>query len=313
MWLPSSIIIAASATPSLGVAPTQQPTGIPTQLPKIIIAPNATLDTTPEGMTLIQLGFSFSLNWEFVAENSMSAAQIFSYTPIGLYQGLNLQEHQVIMHSLLPLDTSSEVGYVTTLAMAYIPEGMLNTLALDLHTPFSGIYTNPDPSVAELMGYLIPAIPLQPGATLQSGAATGTGVGSSPTGNTNGNSGVFNTESQNTTPAVRSTTAGIAVGCVGAAAAYGAAMFFIARRYKRKKQSHRRSSSIMSHSEMRQSGSPALLGGGNAFMAGGRTSPGGTTPSHDRNSRGSGRSAGNSARTQQISAPMMAENSLGWN
>jgi len=87
-------------------------------------------------------------------------------------------------------------------------------------------------------------------------------------------------------------------------------MFLIARRYKKRKQSHRRSSSIMSPTQMRQSGSPALMGG--AFMSGGRVSPGGTV-TNDRNSRGSGRSAGNSARTQQISAPMMAENSLGWN
>ena len=264
-------------------------------------------------MTLAQIGFTFPLNWDFVAANSISAAQIFTYFPVGLYQGLNLKEDQIIMHSLLPLDTGAQIGYITTLAMFYVPDNMMNTLALDLHSPLSGIYTNPDASVAELMNYINPAIPLQSGSSLQSEDATGTGVSSSPTPNANGNSGVFSTASQNTTPAVSSTTAGIAVGAVGAAAAYGVAMFFIARRYKRKKQGHRRSSSLISGADMRQSRAPALLSGGNAIMAGGRSSYGGTTPTGDRNSRGSGRSAGNSARTQQISAPMMAENSLGWN
>jgi len=118
---------------------------------------------------------------------------------------------------------------------------------------------------------------------------------------------------QHSTPKATKNTVAIVLGASGAAAAYGVAMFFIARRYKKKKQSHRRSSSIMSNSEMRQSGSPAtLLTGANQFMSGGRSSPEYGT-NNDRNSRGSGRSAGNSARTQQISAPMMAENSLGWN
>jgi len=262
-------------------------------------------------MKLIQIGFTFPLNWKFVAENSLSAAQIWQYLPVGLYQGLDLKETQVQMSSLLPLDTSVQLGYVKTLALAFIPENMLTTLSLDLQIPVAAIYQNPDSSVAQLMNYIDPSVPLEPGSSLSSGSATGTGVGSYPT-SPGGNGGVFNTEDQNTSPTVRSTTTGIIVGSVGAAAAYGAAMFFIARRYKKRKQSHRRSSSIMSHPEMRQSGSPALLGGANAYMTGGRSSSGGTT-NNDRHSRGSGRSAGNSARTQQISAPMMAENSLGWN
>jgi hypothetical protein len=311
MWLPQTIIVASSATLSAGAVPASDPTGIPSQLPKIITAPNGALQA-PDGMKLIQLGFMFQLNWKFVAEHSISAAQIFEFLPMGLFQGLNLREDQVKMHSLVPLDTSVSMGFVMTTALVYIPETMLSTLALDLHAPLAPIYTNPDASVSQLMNYIDPAVPLEPGSNLAASAATGTGSGSSPTSNPGGNNGIFNTDAQNTSPAVKSTTAGIAMGCVGAAAAYGAAMFFIARRYKRRKQSHRRSSSIMSNSEMRQSGSPALLGGANAFMSGGRTTPAGTT-NNDRNSRGSGRSAGNSARTQQISAPMMAENSLGWN
>jgi len=310
MWLPETIIVASSPTLAPGQLSTSAPTGIPTGLPNVITNPNATF-VTPKGMKVVQLGFGWSLNWPFVASNSLSAAQIFQYLRTGLQQGLSLEEDQVLMQSLLPLDTSAALGYVTTVAWVQVPENLVDTLGLDLHAPNSALYTNVDPSVYQLMNYINPAIPLVPGTSLSGSGASGTGSGSGPTSSAGGNSGVFNTEAQNTSTGVTGTHVGIAVGCMGAAAAYGAAMFFIARRYKRKKQSHRRSSSIMSHSEMRQSGSPALITGGNAFMVGGRTSYGGTN--NNRNSGGSGGSAGNSARTQQISAPMMAENSLGWN
>ena len=261
---------------------------------------------------MIQLGFLFPLNYEFVVNHPLSSAQIFQFVPQGVADGLGLQTDQVVMHSLVPMDTAGTLGYTTTAALAYIPSNMVSTLGLDLHIPAASIYNNADGSVNTIMNYINPAIPITPGNNLAGSAASGTGSGSQPTAtSSNGNSGIFNTNSQNTSSSVKATTAGVAVGAVGAAAAYGAAMFFIARRYKKRKQAHRRSSSVMNPSEMRQSGSPALLGGANAFMSGGRTTPG--TGGYDRNSRGSGRSNGNSARTQQISAPMMAENSLGWN
>lgn len=111
----------------------------------------------------------------------------------------------------------------------------------------------------------------------------------------------------NQTEKEKLTTMGVAFGVVGAGFMYGAAMFIIARRYKRKRQTHRRSSSLSNSqesSEMAQP-SPALMGG--------------ALPSRDyfhgegRDSRGSGRSGmANSGRTANISAPVAAENSLGW-
>lgn len=108
-------------------------------------------------------------------------------------------------------------------------------------------------------------------------------------------------------------TAGAVVGAVGASVLYGTAMFIIARRYKRKKQSHRRSNSITNNqnsSEMRYTGmgSPAFAGG--ALLSHEHISYG----ADGRDSRGSGRSGmGSSSRTANISAPVAAENSLGWN
>jgi hypothetical protein len=240
--------------------------------------------------------------------NSVSSAQIFDWLPTGVAYGLGLQPDQVVMQSLVPLDTMSRLGYITTLAMAYIPATEFDTLSLDLHTPTSALYNNPDASVNQLMNYIDPSIPLQPGSDLPGAGSTGSGSQPTPTPNT----GIFSTQpQQKQSSSAAGSTAGIATGVVGAAAAYGAAMFFVARRYKKRRQSHRRSSSTFGGPEMMQTGSPALLGGANAVMSGGRTSPG--ESSHDRNSRGSGTSGSNSARTQQISGPMMAENSLGWN
>jgi len=212
------------------------------------------------------------------------------------------------MKSLLPLDTSKDLGFITTLGLLYMPTNMVSTLALMLHIPTSPLFNNADTSVNTLMDYLNVAVPLTPGSTLAD-TATGTGSGGAATSSaaSGNNDAVFTTPNQNVSSKTSGKTAAVAFAGVASAAAYGAAMFLIARRYKKRRQSHRRSSSVLNPAEMRQSGSPALLGGAGAFMSGGRTTPG-----HDRNSRGSGRT-GNSARTQQISAPMMAENSLGWN
>jgi hypothetical protein len=264
----------------------------------------------PADSTLIQIGFLYQLNYPFVVENPVSSAQIYALLPEGLAYGLGLNVSQIVMKSLVPLNTTAQLGYITTIALAYIPETMVNTLSLDLHIPSALIYHNPSTNVNALMNYIDPAIPIFPGSTLTGAEATGTGTAEAAT-STVPNSSVFNSASQQQSSSVAGKAAAIATGCVGAAAAYGAAMFFIARRYKKRRQSHRRSSSTFgSGPEMMQSGSPALLGA-NAIMSGGRTSPGENT--YDRNSRGSGTSAGHSARSQQISGPMMAENSLGWN
>jgi hypothetical protein len=262
----------------------------------------------PEDSTLIQVGFNYSLNYEFVVANSNSSAQIFMYLPMGLAYGLSIKQEQVTMQGLYPYNTQNTLGFITTLANAWIPSNMVDTLQQSLHQSLSPLYSDPDPSVNQLMQYINPTIPLIPGGSIVgTAAASGTGASTSATP-VEGGGGVFNTDSQNTSASTKSTTAAIAVGAVGVSAAYGAAMFFIARRYKKRRSLHRRSSSIVSPSQMRFTGSPALMGG--VVMSGGRGTPG---LQNSRESRGSGRSAGNSARTVEISAPMMAENSLGWN
>jgi hypothetical protein len=306
-WLPNSVIVASSTSLVTGAQSTA--TGTP-KVPQVISPPTGPAPGAPPGSTQIQIGFLFPLNYQFVVSNAVSSAQIYEWLPRGVAHGLGIKESDVVIQSLVPLDTTERLGYVTTIAMGYIPGSLFNTLNLDLHIPTSALYQNPDESVNTLMNYIDPSIPLTPGLGLPGSDSTGTGA--APT--TEPNTGILDTApQQKQTNSAMKSTAGIATGVVGAAAAYGAAMFFIARRYKKRRQSHRRSSSTFGGPEMIQAGSPALVGGSpvNPFMSGGRDSPSDSGP--DRSSRGSGSSGSNSARTQQISGPMMAENSLGWN
>jgi len=271
-------------------------------MPKAVTNPNGTV-VQPEDSTLVQIGFDCSLNYEFVLSNSQSSAQIFAWLPSGVAMGLAVNSAEVVVQSLNPLAVA---GCVTTVAQAFIPSSLVGTMKVILSVPSSPLYNLNNATIAQLMDKINPAVPLIPGGAVGDGS-TGTGSGATASSTVaTANNGLDGSNGQtNQSPKAAGTTAGVVVLAAGATAAYGAAMFLVARRYKRKKSSHRRSSSVVGP-EMRYS-SPATLMGAGAFMSGGRSSPG-----NDRNSRGSGRT-GNSARTQQISAPMMAENSLGWN
>lgn len=271
----------------------------------------------PANTTLIQIGFKYPLNYRFVVSSPVSVAQIFEFLPQGIAAGLTksggvatdddpgIPLDQVVMQSLQPSDTSQQLGYITTLALAYIPSDLPDKLERVLHTPISGIYHNKNPSVNTLMGMINPSWPIHargPLGSFPNGGANGPSSTAGPGGDGSPLGG-----GASSSASVKGTSIGIGVGVVAGAAVYGAAMFFVARRYKQRKQRHSRSSSIPAHEP-----SDALMGG--ALMSGGRDTPvhhGRTTPGGGRDSRGSGRSG--SARAQQISAPMMAENSLGWN
>ncbi|PMD15372.1 hypothetical protein NA56DRAFT_582155 [Hyaloscypha hepaticicola] len=273
-------------------------------MPKAVANPNGTV-VQPEDSTLVQIGFDCSLNYEFVLSNSQSSAQIFAWLVPGVAMGLAVNSDEIVVHSLIPLPVA---GCVTTVAQTFIPSSMVGTMKVIISVPSSPLYNINNATIAQLMDKINPAVPLIPGSVV-GGGSTGTGSGAAAASSTiaTANNGLDGSSGQtNQSPKAAGTTAGVVVLAIGGTAAYGAAMFLVARRYKRKKTSHRRSSSIVGP-EMRYSGSPATLMGAGAFMSGGRSTPG-----NDRNSRGSGRT-GNSARTQQISAPMMAENSLGWN
>ncbi|KAF1980168.1 hypothetical protein BU23DRAFT_444673, partial [Bimuria novae-zelandiae CBS 107.79] len=305
---PSSIVAqttlssaSQSAMPS-GVAPwIQPPDGMPTAV--------------PEDMFLGQIAFDYGLNYNFVASNGTSG-QIFVYLKQAIAQAIEVDVDDVVNYGLRAADTTQYKGWVTTLAVFMIPKDKNTTLETQLGQPASKFYHNVDADgnphevVNQLTSLVDPTWPLPYGklpdgtgapATNQNNPSDlnpsdVTGHGGALPGDTTG-SRKFN-----------ATGAKIAVGAVVGAIAYGAAMFLVARRYRNKRAAHRRSSSVPSTSRYTY----GSVGGGN-WMSGARN--GRLTPiaPGSRGSRGSSSSNGRSIRTQQISAPVMAENSLGWN
>lgn len=268
----------------------------------------------PEDSTMIQISFLFAENYEFIATQPLAAAQIFHLLPQALAHGgnFNLDENTIVMHSIVPYDTLDPLEYITSQALVYYPSEGIEQLRLDIKSPNSALYNHENELVRNLTKEINPAIDIILGSTLEGDNNNG-GDGGYPSDTGAPNNDPFNSPGNpgGASGSQKGMAAGIAVGAASVAGAYGAAMFIIARRYKKKKQAHKRSSSVASYSDMRQSGSPALMGG--ALLSRDFTGYG-AAAGNMRDSRGSGRSGGNtSARTANISAPVAAENSLGWN
>ena len=285
------------------------------------------MPTPPSNTTLIQVGFNYGLNYPFVVGTENSANQIFTYLPQGIAYALGLGTDKVTMNGLMPYDTTKSLNYITTLAQAYIPADLVEQLQLDLHTPVSAAYSSPDDAVRMLMSMINPTIPILPGASLNDGTSSGANSYNDPesTSSGSGGDGAPIGGDSGSSQKVKGTSVGIGVGAVMGAAVYAAAMVYVARRYRNKRKSHRRASSIGTHGEMsqRSPGTPGTLTGGMGgyFMSGangirgsGSSRGSGARSGSGRGSRNSAGSSNNrSVREQGISAPVMAENSLGWN
>ncbi|KAL7627666.1 hypothetical protein AAE478_001859 [Parahypoxylon ruwenzoriense] len=315
-WLPTTIIVQPStSTINTGEQPTA--TGIPSGLPRAI-TPWTQPPEQPQGSTLIQISFLFGENYQHLVDEPLAASQMFDLLPKGLAHGGGFDLNRVVMYSIRPYDTIARLGYITSQAMVYYPTDGISQLSDDIGFPTTPLYNHDNPLVRNLTSEINPAIGIMPGSILDGIPGSTGGSGDNPTDtDTPNNNDPFDTQGpgEETTSAQQGMTAGIAVGAASVAGAYGAAMFIIARRYKRKKQRHQRTSSITSPSEMRQTGSPALMGGALLSRDFTSSSPGyGGVGGNTRDSQGSGRSGmNNSARTANISAPVAAENSLGWN
>lgn len=282
----------------------------------------------PLNTTLIQVGFKYGLNFPFVVNTENSASQIFAYLPQGIAWTLNITSDKVKMNALMPFDTTKSLNYITTLAQAYIPADLVNQLQLDLYTARSNAYSNPDQSVHALMDMINPAIPILPGANMDDGTETSASYNPQATSSGKQGAGAPIGGDSGSSQSVKSSSVGIGLGACAGAALYAAAMVYVARRYRKKRQSHKRASSLQAPGEMSQR-SPATLSGGGMggyFMSGANGIRGSGTTRGSVGARGSGSgsggrgsrnsdgsSNGRSVREQGISAPVMAENSLGWN
>ncbi|KAL9613613.1 MAG: hypothetical protein Q9167_001840 [Letrouitia subvulpina] len=292
------------------------PVVLPSSVPPLVQPPGG-IPSQPNNTTRIQVGFLKPLNYKFVVTNPVTQQQIFGFLPPGIAYGLGISEDDVTIELLKADETSTDLPYIRTLALAFIPKDQVNNLYLDLHTPTQSIYHNPNASISQLMNFIDPSVAIQADNPMAGPGGPGFGGSPSATPSNAADGGAPIGGGINNDAPVRPSSVAVSVGVVCGAAAYGAAMFFIARRYRMRRQSHGRSPSMFS-SPVYSGSQHDFMGGANAaLMSGARGDGGGRSTSpldvygYERNSRGSGRS-GSSGR-QQISAPVMAENSLGWN
>jgi len=266
----------------------------------------------PPNTDLIQIGFLYPLNYDFVWQHLDSQQQIFKYLPMGIAWGLQIDIDNVTMQSLRAWDTTQDLHYITTIAIACVPSGQVDSLGLLVHTPTSRFYHTPDNSTNTLLSMINIALPIAADNSTDGGDSTSFGAVPSSTATMKDGGAPVGGGIGSTNP-VRASSVGIACGVAAGAAAYGAAMFLVARRYRKKRQSHLRSPSMFSSPVMSHIGPDA--GAGAALMSGGVGDHRSPSPYHDEDARAASRGSGRSASTgrQQISAPVMAENSLGWN
>jgi hypothetical protein len=272
----------------------------------MIAPPGGVPSEVSQDSFMAQVCFKWPLNYPFVSAND-GGNQIFHYLPKAIAAGLNISAADVKNYGLKPLDTTQYQGFITTLALFTIPKDLQTTLAAQLRNPSDPFWHNKDSTVNDLTNLINTACPLPAGKL--PGEGSGSNVAGDPAATSTGGTGDGGAMGGDigASRKINPTSAGIATGAIVGAIAYGAAMFFVARRYRNKRIAHQRSSSVPSTSRMTYGSIP---GGAAAWMRGardGRMTPG------SRGSRGSDSSQGRSIRTQQISAPVMAENSLGWN
>jgi hypothetical protein len=153
------------------------------------------------------------------------------------------------------------------------------------------------------MNMINPTISILAGAGVNAAAPTGYNAAAATGGANSPGAGAPIGGDTGTSAPINGRSAAIGVGAVAGAAVYAAAMFYVARRYRTKRNSHQRTSSVGSTDRPEMS---------HRYSSGGLFMAGGTGRSASRQSDGSG-SQGRSVREQGISAPILAENSLGWN
>ncbi|KAF6234559.1 hypothetical protein HO173_007184 [Letharia columbiana] len=306
--VPTNIIHGPSSMPSATQGQSFGPSSLPSNVP-LILYQNGGPGSQPPNTRLINIAFRFPLNYLFVYNHPISSEQMFHYVPLGICYGLEIDITQITMQSLRAWDTYEDVGYFTTLAIAFVPDGLVDNLALLVSTSASRFYHNPDNSTAFLLSMIDSAIPII-GSNATDGASAP--FGNIPTETSSAkNAGAPIGGDIGNSEHVRASSVGIGVGVACGAAAYGAAMFFVARRYKKRRQSHTRSPSMFSSPVLSHAGPDA--GAGAALMSGamGERS---ASPYYDNDGRAGSRGSGRSGSSRhQISAPVMAENSLGWN
>ena len=122
----SSITYEPSSAPATTGTDTLS-TGIPTDVPQTIIPPTG-LANRPPNSELIQIGFLYPLNYDFVWTHSESQKQIFTFLPRAIGHCLEIELINITMQTLKAWDTTQDLHYIPTIASAWIPSPLVESL-----------------------------------------------------------------------------------------------------------------------------------------------------------------------------------------
>ncbi|KAJ5146602.1 uncharacterized protein N7515_001166 [Penicillium bovifimosum] len=286
-WMPSTLLFSPdipaieSSTSVLTEKPQQTP------LPGSITLSDV-VTKAPSNSILLQLGFDSQLPWPFVATTPLSSSQIFNYTPQAIENALptHSAKNIAVMFALQPYYNWQTAGYNATLAIFYFPLDNVNTLRGLKVNPTSALYSQSNKNIQSLMAMVDPTIPLEFSGNYPIGGSNSNAGGGGTGSGRNGSpaSGNIYSDGSASNFKINAGSIGVVIGAVAGAGAYGAGMFWLARHYRKRKRFHQRSGSSVNH-----------MGQGNSVCG---------QRADRRVRRGHGRS-------QKISVPTMAENSLG--
>ena len=202
----------------------------------------------------------------------------------------------MIVRNLQPYPVAD---YTATVALFWIPSDLVNTLQEQILASNSRLYNQQDPTAQQLVDLVDPTIPL-----LVSNADQSQGSSTPGTSNSNGNVNLANTAADSgslaniqsgsngsSSPSTTGKQVAIGMGVALAALGYGALMFFGAKRFRR--QSEQAQTDRRNHARV-------------SSITGERP----LSPPFVQSYRSSGGSSGRNVRPQNISAPLMTENSL---
>jgi hypothetical protein len=161
-WFPPIATVVQSDTPNKPPDSPSMQTGIPLSLPKAITRDDG-VTYQPRKTTMIQIGFNYKLPYPFIVANSVAVAQIFALLPTAIAYGLDIPEDEVVVHKLVPYDTTKELSYITTVAICFIATDLVDQLVLDLLTPHSKLFQNPLSSVSSLVDLINISFPILEG------------------------------------------------------------------------------------------------------------------------------------------------------
>lgn len=287
--LPTSIIaetlseVSSSSEPSSLAAPSA---AVASGLPKAITLLSS--QNLEKGYEMISIGFKSALNYPFVVNHTVAAAQIFSFLPEVLNYPFDNKLQKIVVSEILPYSASS-VPYTISIAAVSFPAKHVHELNRLIHDPHSKLYLNTNTTKRVLALLIDDRIPLSNVLDDTSYSASVNSVDDSQ----------GSIDSENTSVRGKGKIAGITIGTVAGCGLYMSLMVLLFKKYKRKGVTLPYSDTESHVGSLLELSTEKNHGGGSALFT-----------RYPENSSSSG--MGGNTRSVQVSDPVNASNSLGW-